>query len=192
MYVKANPGVPSKDEDTMIPCPSCGKTFEPPAATRATATCPHCRRIVVLEGPRAAAEPGETGTAPFLEPLATHETPTQVGAASQTLSLPPGKRVSVAILSGPRKGEAVTLERPRLSFGRAGAEPAADVTIPDPDLTACHAVLECHGLRIVLRDLGSASGTFVGDTRVTGQREIEEGTEFRIGESTLLLLVNEP
>ena len=180
----------------MIHCPSCGKTFEPPAmaTARATAICPHCRRIVVLDGQRQgpSADPGEAGTSPFLEPLASHEAPTQVGAASQTLSLPPGKRVSVAILTGPRKGEAVTLERPSLSFGRAGEEPAADVTIADADLAPRHAVLECHGLRIVLRDLGSANGTFVGEKRVTGQRELEEGMEFRLGESTFLLLVNEP
>ena len=49
-----------------------------------------------------------------------------------------------------------------------------------------------HGLRIVLRDLGSANGTFVGEKRVTGQRELEEGMEFRLGQSTFLLLVNEP
>jgi hypothetical protein len=149
---------------------------------------------VVLDGQRQgpSADPGEAGTSPFLEPLASFEAPTQVGAASQTLSLPPGKRVSVAILTGPRKGEAVTLERPSLSFGRAGDEPAADVTIADADLSSRHAVLECHGLRIVLRDLGSGTGTFVGEKRVTGQRELEEGMEFRLGQSTFLLLVNEP
>src|SRR5436190_4515288 len=101
-------------------CPSCRTTFEPSEAraARATAVCPACGRVVVLtpEGGAAAAPASsdEPGTAPLLEPLSRAEGPTRIGVASQTLSLPAGKRVSVAILTGARKGEGVTLARPRL------------------------------------------------------------------------------
>jgi pSer/pThr/pTyr-binding forkhead associated (FHA) protein len=106
--------------------------------------------------------------------------------ASKTLSLPLGKRVSVAILSGPRKGDVVVLGGPRLTFGRDGA--GADVQVPDLDASRDHAAVECHGARIMLRDLGSRNGTFVGDQRVS-QREIKNDDEFRLGGTTFLLLV---
>jgi len=176
-----------------VECPSCRKAFELSAAeaARATAVCPHCRRVVVLEGAGSAAA-GDPGTAPLLEPLPARESPTQIGVASQTLSLPAGKRVSVAILSGPRKGEAVTLVKPTLGLGRAGAGAGMDVEIADPELSGRHAMLECHGARIVLRDLGSRSGTFVAAERIGGQCEIGNGGEFRIGATTLVLLVSDP
>jgi ribosomal protein S27E len=184
------------DGFAMIHCPACRKTFDLSAtdAARATVACPRCGRIVVLGEARSSAttrEPADPNTSPFLEPLPPNEGPTQVGVASQTLSLPPGKSVSVAILTGPRKGEAVTFDRPRLGFGRAGADEGMDVEIADPHLARRHAVVECHGARIVLRDLGSETGTFVGDERIGSQREIEDGVEFRLGDSTFLLLVRD-
>ena len=174
-------------------CPSCRKAFELSGvdAARATVVCPHCGRVVVVGEGRAAAS-SDPGTAPLLEPLPARESPTQIGVASQTLSLPAGKRVSVAIVSGPRKGQAVTLVKPTLGFGRAGAGQGMDVEIADPEVSGRHAMLECHGARIVLRDLGSRAGTFVGPERVEGPREVEGGAEFRIGATTLVLLVNDP
>jgi FHA domain len=170
-----------------IRCPSCTESF---ALSRrdegkATAACPHCGRIVVL-GAGSSAAGDDPRTEPLLEPLAPGEDPTRIGAAAATLSLPAGKRVSVVVASGPRKGNRATLERPRLTLGLAGG--GADLDIPDPEMAPAHAAIECHGTRIILRDLGSRSGTFVGDERV-GQREIEDQTEFRLAGTTFLLLV---
>jgi pSer/pThr/pTyr-binding forkhead associated (FHA) protein len=108
--------------------------------------------------------------------------------AAKTLSLPAGKRVSIAILSGEFKGNVTVLLGPRLTFGRQGG--GADVQVPDPEVSRSHAALECHGARIVLRDLGSRYGTFVGDQRVS-QREIHTHTEFRLGGTMFLLLVTD-
>lgn len=170
-------------------CPACGETFELPPKNegRSTAVCPHCRRIVVAgAAAEPAGSPGDPSTEAFLEPLDPAEDPTQIGVASKTLSLPPGKRVSVAILSGPRKGDAVVLERPRLTFGRQGG--GADLELPDADISRSHAAVECHGARIVPRDLDSRNGTFVGDQRVS-RRQIEDRTEFNLGRTTFMLLV---
>jgi hypothetical protein len=174
-------------------CPACRQRFDPPApdAGRATAVCPRCRRVVVLGDAPAAASFPESGTAPLLEPLPARESPTQIGVASQTLSLPPGKRVSVAILGGPRQGEAVTLVRPRLTFGRATVGEGADVQFADEELAPLHAALECHGARLVLRDLGSATGTFVGEERIGGAREVHDGDEFRLGRTAFLVVVSD-
>jgi len=174
-------------------CPSCSEAFDllPEQEGRSTAVCPHCRRIVIVGAAAAAApapagSPNDPSTEAFLEPLQPSEVPTHVGVASKTLSLPPGKRVSIAILSGPRKGDVVVFGGPRLTFGREGA--GADVQVPDVDVSRSHAAVECHGARIMLRDLGSRNGTFVGDQLVS-QRQIEGHNEFRLGGTTFLLLV---
>lgn len=171
-----------------IRCPACEETFEPPRESerRATVVCPRCRRVIVASAAGATGGPSDPTTQAFLEPLPPAEGPTQVGVASQTLSLPPGKRVSIAMLSGPRKGEVIVLARPRLTIGREGG--GTDVQLPDPDVSRSHAAVECHGERIVLRDLDSRNGTFVGDLRVS-QREVADRTEFRIGGITFMLLV---
>jgi len=172
-------------------CPSCHESFAIAREHegRATVPCPRCGHIVVVgaaAGPSAAADPDDPRTEPDLERLAPGEDPTQIGAASATLRLPPGKRVSVVVATGPRKGNRVTLDRPRLTLGLAGG--GADLDVPDPEMSRSHAAIECHGERIILRDLGSKAGTFLGDDRI-GQREIEDQTEFRLAGTTFLLLV---
>jgi hypothetical protein len=172
-------------------CPSCGTPYERAAtAGQATRTCGRCGFVAVLPASsRGGATPDdEPHTAPFLETPAEADLPTSIGAAGQLLRLPAGKRVAVAILSGDRKGEAVALTQPRLSLGRTGG--GADLELADPDVSRSHAVLECHGPRIVLRDLGSRHGTFVGDERIT-QHEVEDRTEFRVGRTTLVVLVTD-
>ena len=173
-----------------ILCPSCGSAFDLPPERKSTVPCPKCARVVVVgeaaAAPRAADSSRDPSTEAFLEPLKPAESPTEIGVASQTLSLPPGKRASIAILSGPRKGDVVVFTRPRVTLGRS--ESGADVEIPDPDVSRSHAAVECHGGRITLRDLKSRNGTFVGDQRVS-QREIENDDEFRLGSTTFLLLV---
>ena len=103
-------------------------------------------------------------------------------------ALPPGKSVSLAILEGPRKGEVVTLDRPQVLIGRAGGRAGADVELPDPEVSRAHATLTCQGLRIVLRDLGSTNGSFVGPDRIE-EREIEDHAEFRLGRTRFMLIV---
>lgn len=173
----------------MIQCPACGEAFDllPEHRGRSTAPCPRCGRVVVHSAsPAPAGAPHDPSTEAFLEPLQAGESPTQIGVASQTLSLPPGKRVSVAILSGPRKGEVVVLAGPRLTFGRQGG--GADVQVPDLDVSRSHAALECHGPRVVLRDLDSRNGTVAGGQRVS-QREMANDDEFQLGATTFLLIV---
>jgi hypothetical protein len=176
---------------TRTSCPGCGAAFDlpPERHDRSTAVCPRCGRVVIaLPAAAPAGTSDDPSTQAFLEPLPPAESPTEVGVASQTLSLPAGKRVSVAILSGPRKGDVTVFHGPRLTFGRDGA--GADVQVPDLEVSRSHAALECHGARIVLRDLGSTHGTFVGDQRVT-RREIESRSEFRLGATTIMLLVTD-
>ncbi len=108
--------------------------------------------------------------------------------AGPTLALPPGKRVSLAILTGPRQGEVFVLERPQILIGRAEGQANAQVEVPDPEMSRAHAVLECHGSRLVVRDMGSTNGTFVGEARIT-EKEIENRGEFRVGRTRFMVIV---
>jgi serine/threonine-protein kinase len=110
------------------------------------------------------------------------------GSAGPTLALPKNRRVSIAILAGARQGEVLVLERPRVIIGRTGARANADVEIPDPEVSGAHATLECHGQRIVLRDLESRNGTFVGEARIR-EAEIENHGEFRLGNTRFMLIL---
>jgi hypothetical protein len=150
--------------------------------------CGSCGHVIVAAATPAPATDDEPHTAPLLETPAQGELPTSIGVAGQLLRLPAGKRVAVALLSGERKGEAVALTQPRLSIGRAGG--GADLEVSDPDVSRTHAVVECHGPRIVLRDLGSRNGTFVGPERIS-QRDVEDRTEFRLGATTFVVLVTD-
>ena len=181
-----------------VRCPSCRSDFDVAGevlAQRATVACARCGRVIVVRGAQPGGPPAEAGdegsdpvTQPVLEPVDADELPTEIGVAGARLSLPEGKRVSVVALSGPDKGTVRVLDRPRLVFGRAAG--AVDVVVSDPEASRTHAALECRGARIVLRDLDSRHGTFLGDQRVSS-REVEDGSEFRIGSTSYLLLVKE-
>jgi eukaryotic-like serine/threonine-protein kinase len=112
----------------------------------------------------------------------------RAGAASGAPFLPAGRRVSLKILDGARRGDVYVLERPRILIGRTGGGSQADVELPDPQVSRAHALVECHGSRIVVRDLKSTNGTFVGSARVT-EAELAPNGEFRVGQTAFQILV---
>lgn len=181
----------------LIGCPSCGSTFEladddPRAGSRAS--CPRCGRVVVvqgarLDGPMAASEttiPLEAVTDAVLEPV-QHTTararPVAVAESS-------ARRVSLAILSGPRAGDVFRLDKSRVVVGRAGGDVGADLEIDDPQVSRAHAAIESHGTKVVLQDLGSSNGTFASEERVDSL-ELADRDEFRVGTTRLMLIVAE-
>lgn len=106
------------------------------------------------------------------------------------LHLPPGKRVSLAFVSGPRAGEVFRLDRPTLLIGRQGAGGGAGLELADPQVSRAHATLECRGSRVVLRDLQSSNGTLVDGQRIE-ERELEDRAEFQVGASRIVLVVTD-
>ena len=174
----------------LVRCPSCSHGFdiiEVTLGVKATVVCPACARVVVI---RAGAMHSDDAPLPF-DPgtMATVEEATDLAGGRSTLALPEGKRVSLAILSGPRKGEVVRFATPRVLIGRAGGGGGAEVELDDPDVSRKHATVECHGPRVVLRDLASTNGTLVGEERIES-RELEDGDEFRVGGSRFLLVLS--
>ena len=173
----------------LVRCPSCSHAFEiieVEQGAKATVVCPACARVVVI---RSAEAHSDEATVPF-DPgtMATVEEATDLAGGRFTLALPKGKRVSLAVIAGPRKGEAVHFSKPRLLIGRAGGGGGADLELDDPDVSRKHATVECHGERVVLRDLASTNGTFVGEERIQS-RDLRESEEFRVGRSRFMLVL---
>ena len=177
-----------------IACPSCGHAFElaPGGFVKATATCPSCGRVVVVRDATAVRPDAGAGTVPFdsateaaLEPLDAEAT--AVGARA-AVTLPAGKRISLAVFSGARQGDVIPIEKPRTTLGRAGG--AADVQFDDAEMSRSHAALEWAGGGAILRDLGSTNGSFVAEQKVQSHA-LEDKSEFRLGHTRLLLVITD-
>lgn len=158
-------------------------------AVKATFPCPACSRVVIARD-ATAVPPGGDVTMPLqvwtevaLAPAAADEATTRAG-----LKLPAGKRVSLAIVAGPGRGNLYHLDRPRVVLGRAGA--GAAIELEDREVSRSHAAVECHGDRIVLRDLRSRNGTFVDEKQVV-ECGLRDGSEFRLGRTRMMVIVAE-
>jgi serine/threonine-protein kinase len=147
----------------------------------------HAQRAVAAGTP--ATSPPPRPAAPPVSASPADAARTRVaGSAGAALAFPPGKRVSLAFLSGPRSGDVYFLEHPAVLFGRQGAGGGAQVELPDSQVSRAHAMLECHGSRFVVRDLESRNGTFVNGQRIR-EHELEDRGEFQVGGSRMMLIV---
>lgn len=119
------------------------------------------------------------------EQMPAFETP----PASPTgpLQLPPGKRLSLAVIDGIDAGNVFRIEKPRVTIGRSGA----DVNLNDNDASRQHAAVEVRDTNYTLHDLGSTNGTLVEGQKINGPTELMNHGEFQIGSSTLMLIVTE-
>ncbi len=72
-----------------------------------------------------------------------------------------------------------------------GKDPACEVVLSDPFVSARHLRVERRGGRFHLRDLGSTNGTFAGGARVI-DAEWMPGTAVTVGEAELTLEAGEP
>jgi len=201
----------------MIPvtCPSCGAKYRLDDAklggTRAKVKCPKCQ-VSFEVGPT---EP-VAATVPFpSETEATTPAPTarerprkdataraqrirsdqDVGGETITTSglsaaggfeLPSDKKYSIAVLDGKASGEIFAITKTRTTLGRAGT----DIVLDDPECSRQHAVLEILGARATITDHDSTNGTFVDGKRVD-KADLENQSEFRIGDHVLMLIITE-
>lgn len=101
--------------------------------------------------------------------------------------LPPGKRLSLAVLDGNDAGTVFRVEKPRVTIGRAGA----DLTLNDTEASRQHAAIEIRDTYYQLQDLGSTNGTLVDGRRITEVVEIQDKSEFQVGATTLMFIVTD-
>lgn len=104
-----------------------------------------------------------------------------------TLALPPGKRLSLAIIDGPGAGNVFRIEKPRVTIGRSGA----DLNIDDTEASRQHAAVEVRDTTYTVSDLGSTNGTLVEGTKISKPTELMDKGEFQIGSSVIMLIVTE-
>lgn len=107
-------------------------------------------------------------------------------AAAGAFELPTDKKYSVAVLDGKASGEIFEIVKTRTTLGRAGT----DIVLDDPECSRQHALIEILGARVTISDLQSTNGTFVDGKRVD-KGDLENQTEFRIGDHVLMLIITE-
>jgi hypothetical protein len=86
-------------------------------------------------------------------------------------------------LDGPQKGEDFRLREGKNALG---TEPASEVVLRDPAVSARHASISYKDGKFVITDLDSTNGTFVnGDAEPVARVELKDNDVIRLGETSL-------
>jgi hypothetical protein len=101
---------------------------------------------------------------------------------TSSLTLPQDKTIKISVMTGPSRGKEFDLSRPLVTIGRLGG--GADIEVDDGEVSRVHCAVEVRRDTILLHDMRSTNGTFLGDSRVFSAR-LEDGSTFRVG-STIL------
>ena len=94
----------------------------------------------------------------------------------------------VRVAEGPDIGEEIHLTEEGRAYVLGRAE-TCDLPLADPDASREHAVVARRGGQILLRDLGSRNGVYLGESRLTPERDVvwRAPTMARIGITVLAL-----
>lgn len=168
-----------------IKCAKCATVFEirnpafapPPAAPVEVGERTHTRREETHVAAKPKAETTETSPIPEKS----------TGKVPNAAQLPEGKRLSLAIIDGPDAGMVYRIEKPKVTIGRAGA----DLTLNDSEASRQHALIEVRDQVVLLEDLKSTNGTLIDGERISGAVDLQDKSEFRVGATTLMLIVTE-
>ncbi len=97
--------------------------------------------------------------------------------------------LELVLLDGAGAGIRLRLGDSAVTIGRA---PVNNLVVPDASVSWMHCLAWEEAGRVLVRDLGSANGTFVGERRVAGVEELLPGVELRLGHDTRLVLEGNP
>ena len=90
-------------------------------------------------------------------------------------------------LAGPLAGRRV-----RVRPGVLGRGASCATTIDDPTVSRAHARVRVEAGRVLVEDLGSRNGSWLGGARLAGPREMAPGEELRAGRTVLALGIVPP
>jgi hypothetical protein len=168
-------------------CPCCGATIhfpDPDLGKPSRITCWMCNSVV---------EQDPAGLAPPTLVASSLKRPKKVGniglrkaSDEASLDLQPGDLVTICVASGRSLGKEFQLSKPLTTIGRLGG--GADIEIDDPEVSRSHCAIEVKRDGILLHDLRSTNGTYLGHRRVSVVR-LEPMANFRIGCSFLQLRI---
>ncbi len=118
-------------------------------------------------------------------------TPVPVGSAggapaprTPPQGLPTGSPRHLVVTQGSLKGTTLNLGQAPVLIGRA---PECTLVLDDDYASNRHAQLSLRDGALVLEDLGSTNGTYVGRRKLDSPIAVEAGMSFRIGRTTLEL-----
>jgi pSer/pThr/pTyr-binding forkhead associated (FHA) protein len=120
----------------------------------------------------------------FTESERSPENSTLITAAINT-----GKG-KLIISNGPQEGNTMLLLRDQVTVGRATSDATWEICLQDPSVSRPHARLELVDQVWLVRDLGSANGTTVGNIAVTEKgRPLRDGDVISFGASVVVFRV---
>ena len=73
-----------------------------------------------------------------------------------------------------------------------GRSPTCDLIIASPQMSRQHARLRVAGGKVTLQDLGSTAGTYVNNTKITGEHELHPGDSFDVAQLIITLGGHQP
>jgi hypothetical protein len=99
----------------------------------------------------------------------------------------PDGGAGIDVVEGPEAGR-----RLGLRAGVLGRGETADLRLRDPSVSRRHARVRVDGERVLLEDLGSRNGLWLGRSRIRTLRELRPGDEVRAGRTVLAIGVARP
>lgn len=155
-----------------LSCPNCDLTLGeelPRLADSAKVLCPRCQEPLTLPE--------------MTIPISIADTPL---AGAHVAGLDPNKKYALLIVAGKEAGKVLDVDKTVVTVGRSGC----DLLVDDPELSRRHARVEFKGAEIVLEDLDSTNGTFVGDERIS-EVQIDNRSKFRVGSHEIALVITD-
>jgi serine phosphatase RsbU (regulator of sigma subunit) len=119
---------------------------------------------------------------PKYRPINDDRTTIVMSSTSQAAASPVEHVHYLVVAEGPEHGRIVEVGHQPLTIGRASP---ADVVLQDIELSRAHCRVQLQDNGIVVQDLGSTNGTFVGGQRLTGPAQLQRGSTVRVGRHVL-------
>ncbi len=92
---------------------------------------------------------------------------------------PQQPQATLTMQEGPYPGRVFTIDKPITHIGRQAGN---DIAISDPEISRHHANITWEGANFVIRDMGSANGTFVNGAMITAPCILRDGDVIGLGE----------
>lgn len=166
----------------IIACPNCKAKYNVPddkIQGRKKLKCSTCNNIFAIQSDKSDEDSeSKKDTAKI-----TKQTIGESLWSDENLRLPEDLKISIAVIKGARAGYIYHLDKPYVLMGRG----KVDLIIPDKEVSRKHLAIEIRSDKVFLRDLGSTNGTFIDGEKVS-ITEIHDQTEFKMGQTTLMLI----
>ncbi len=169
----------------IIECPSCKAKYDVPEdkiAGRKKLKCSTCSFIFSIQAPTADSDSESSESKKDTAKISRQSIGDSLWS-DENLRLPDDLKISIAVIKGARAGYIYHLDKPYILIGRG----KVDLIIPDKEVSRKHLAVEVRNEKVFLRDLGSTNGSFIDGEKVS-IIEIFDQTEFKIGQTTLMLI----